>query len=240
MNIEHPTASELVRGHQIELGDEARQHLQSALYPANWTPAAYLDRLLEHKLPRDARHFLAHALPRRRALWWACLCARDVREFVAEAGLSHMLDVAVQFVRSPAESTRREAERVMKRHPSNSFTSQLAAAVFLSHGSMAPLGEAPIAVPPQVLGRLVSTVVYLAATKKNVVQYVHHMREYIALGQQIAAGKYLWPQAETESEFVYRFDLEHIVAAEEHQRQAHSCVHCGSQSQLAETEASRA
>jgi hypothetical protein len=134
MNIEHPTASEIVRSHQIELSDHAQQHLRSALYPANWTPAAYLDRLLEHDLPRDARHFLAHALPRRRALWWACLCARDVREFAAEPALSYMIDIAAQFVRSPAESTRREAERVMKSHALNSFTSQLAAAVFLPAG----------------------------------------------------------------------------------------------------------
>jgi hypothetical protein len=215
MNSSHHTAVDLVTTLEVEQSAEAMQHLQTALLPANWEPANYLARLLAHDLVRDARHFLAHAMPRRRALWWATLCARDCREFAAEPVLEEVINMASRFVLMPTESDRRAAERAMHANPVNSIATHLAAAVFMSHGSLAPPEGQAIPVPPSILGRLVSTVVYAAATKKNVVEYQHHLREYIALGREIAEGQHLWPQA-AKSEVSYRHDWPHAVVAGEH------------------------
>src|ERR671916_119514 len=40
------------------------------------TPRQFLDALVENGEFHDAVRFLAYALPKREAVWWACLCAR--------------------------------------------------------------------------------------------------------------------------------------------------------------------
>ena len=195
------TACEIVARLEIDQTPAGLEQLRAASLPGNWHPAEYLQRLLAQGLVRDARHFLAHAMPRRRALWWACLCAHDVRHTVEDAGFDEVLQIAARFVQWPAESTRRAAQRELHSRPLNSFSAHLAAAVFFSQGSVALPHAEPIPAPPAVLGRLVSTVVYLAATRKNIREYVHCMREYVELGREIAQGRHLWPEGDTPPTF---------------------------------------
>jgi hypothetical protein len=44
------------------------------------TPSSFVERLCEAELHIDAIRFLAHALPEREAVWWACLAAREALE----------------------------------------------------------------------------------------------------------------------------------------------------------------
>ena len=219
MNFPTQIAQHLVEELQVELSEEAQCQLNSAYAPGNWSPAVYLANLLQCNAVRDARHFLAHALPRRRALWWACLCTRDAREFIAERPLEEVLKIATQFVLAPSEELRRAAQRTMNGLPINSVSAHLASAVFMSTGSLSPPHEVPVPVTPCVLGRLVSVVIYAAATKKNIINYKHHMLEYIHLGQQIAAGEHLWPRAAAQPK-EHRFDREHPFLANESIRAA--------------------
>ena len=183
------TVSDLLELLQPDLSDEARRLLR-----VEPRPPQLVSLLIGQGLVRDARHVLAHALPRRRALWWACLCAWDVRESAPHDDLQGALDVVTAFVRRPSEQRRRAAEDLYRRQSPTSLAGHLTAAVFYSGGSIAPAGEASVTPPPKVMGRLVSTAVYLAAICKDVKQYVHHMREYVHLGVQIGAGENLWPQ----------------------------------------------
>src|ERR671937_3326223 len=63
------TAAEVCK--HFPLGDEAKKLLRDGQ-----TPAQFLDLLIEKQQFPDAVRFLAHALPKREAVWWACLCAR--------------------------------------------------------------------------------------------------------------------------------------------------------------------
>ncbi len=192
--FELPTSAastlEIIDRLSVDLGDLARE-----LAHSDPQPNSYLKLLLREGLVRDARHFLAHALPRRRALWWACLCASDVLSLAEkQEDLSSSVKVVAEFVRWPGESRRRRAETIFRRQRSNTLAAQLAGAAFYSTGSIAPPEAHTHPAPPSVLGKFVSVSVYLAATRKNIRQYVHHMREYIHLGEQIALGQNLWPQ----------------------------------------------
>src|SRR6266436_6970635 len=64
------TAVEVCR--TFNLTDEDRELLRD-----DWTPAQFLDVLLEKKHYVTAIQFLAYALPRREAIWWGCLCLRQ-------------------------------------------------------------------------------------------------------------------------------------------------------------------
>src|SRR5262245_53177425 len=58
-------------GKLFTLGDEAKPLLRDGM-----TPRQYLDILIDKQQYVDAVRFLAHLLPKREGVWWACLCAR--------------------------------------------------------------------------------------------------------------------------------------------------------------------
>src|SRR5438270_5229403 len=61
------TAAEVARNY--ELGADARGLLNDGL-----SPGAFVEALRAAALYDDALQFLAYALPKREAVWWACLC----------------------------------------------------------------------------------------------------------------------------------------------------------------------
>jgi hypothetical protein len=65
------TAAEVCK--TFPLGNEARPLLR-----ASQTPRPFLDQLLAKKQHLDAIRFLAHALSKREAVWWATECVRSV------------------------------------------------------------------------------------------------------------------------------------------------------------------
>jgi hypothetical protein len=133
------TAAEICK--HFALGDEARPLLRDDL-----TPRQYLDLLMDHQHYADAVRFLAHALPKREAVWWACLCGRSV------AGSNPPLEIAAAFqaaetwVRDPSEENRRAALAPAQAAELRTPAGCAAFAAFWSGGSLAP-PNVP-AVPP--------------------------------------------------------------------------------------------
>src|SRR5687768_947309 len=97
-----PTAAEVCT--HYTLGEEAKKLLRSDL-----TAVQYLDLLLAGQQHLDAVRFLAHALPKREAVWWACLCARQVCGAEAPAPMTAALGAAEKWVAEPSEDHRRAA-----------------------------------------------------------------------------------------------------------------------------------
>src|SRR6266536_3929242 len=82
----------------VPLGDEAKKLLRDGL-----TPRQYLDVLIEKQQYVDAVRFLAHALPKREAVWWACLCARKAVGPNPPAPIQAALQAAEKWVVDPSE-----------------------------------------------------------------------------------------------------------------------------------------
>jgi hypothetical protein len=70
--------------------------------------AAALGRIVEAGMMADAARFMAHALPKREAVWWACMCARAT-EPEAPPPDAEALVAAEAWVRKPEEELRRTA-----------------------------------------------------------------------------------------------------------------------------------
>ena len=95
----------------------------------------------------EAARLVAHALPKREAVWWACMCARAVPDASLAATDLAALNAAEHWVRKPGDDALRRA--CMQAAEKTGFRSPEAwAAVggFWSGGSMAPEGLP--AVPP--------------------------------------------------------------------------------------------
>ena len=113
------------------------------------TPGEFLRILMDHGHYHDAITFLAHAIPAREAVWWACLCTRDHLADSNEA-YQQAHTAAEAWVRKSTEDNRRSAEQGAEEGHYKTPASWTAAAAFWSGGSIAPVGE-PVMEPPAYL-----------------------------------------------------------------------------------------
>ena len=116
------------------------QEESQSLLSAEQTPAEFFQILLDNGHYHDAITFLAHAIPAREAVWWACLCARYHLDNSDEQ-YQQALTAAETWVRKPTEENRRSAEKEAEAGNYDSPASWAAAAAFWSGGSIAPVDE---------------------------------------------------------------------------------------------------
>lgn len=100
VNIKNQYAAAICK--TLELNEEARVLLRNST-----TSAQYLQQLLKNRLYDDAIVFFAHALPKREAAWWACLCVRlSLSKDVSPAEI-HALELTEKWVHDPSEENRK-------------------------------------------------------------------------------------------------------------------------------------
>ena len=124
---------------RMELAAPARARLEPRM-----NPLQAVQTLLAEGQTQDALKLLAHLLPKRYAVAWACQCARDVPlPLEDKAGAV----LAEQWVREPDEVHRRAAFEFANAGGYRTIGTWLAAAAGWSGGSLAPAGqESPV--PP--------------------------------------------------------------------------------------------
>ena len=150
----------------------------------------YLHQLAEHNLHPDAIRFLAFALPKRQAIWWACICTR-----IAHAALesikpeqSEALAAAEAWVYKPNEENRRKAglksDQTDRQYPAD----WTAAAAFWSGGSISPAGQPGVEPPDHLAPHAVAGAILLAAATDDSEALNQHYRDFLARGIDIARG----------------------------------------------------
>lgn len=151
-------------------------------------PAFFLRCLIEKALHLDAVRFLARALPKREAIWWACLCARAVLGENPDPSVLKALEAAERWVYQPSEENRRLAFATAQATQFDHPASWAAMAAFWSGGSMAP-PEVP-AVPPadNLAGKAVAGAVLLAAVRTEPEKAAEKYLRFLEQGIDIAGG----------------------------------------------------
>ncbi len=171
----------------FELGDAARGLLRDGL-----APKMFLDSLVEKKQFPDAVRFLAHALPKREAVWWACVCARAaVANPPAKAAAA--LQAAEKWVADPKEEHRRAAGAAAQAAGIGSAAGLAAMAAFWSGGSLGPPDLPPIPPGEFLTARGVSGAVLIAATLEPAKAVERH-KLFLAKGVEVANGTNKWKQ----------------------------------------------
>jgi uncharacterized protein DUF6931 len=141
LKIKAATAQELCT--ELPLSGEAR-----SLLDATTPPLEFVDALSGRALYSDAVKFLARALPKREAVWWSCLCARDLPADDKRPELGNGLAAAEEWVYRPTEDNRRKAEKAANDIKASHPARWTAMAAFWSGGSLAP-PNAPEAKPAE-------------------------------------------------------------------------------------------
>jgi hypothetical protein len=148
-----------------------------------------LDRLEQAGRLIEATRLVAHALPPREAVWWACACSRHTAPSGTNPAVDTTLrDAAEEWVRRPTDEHRRAA---MKQAETAGFGSPEAWAVvaaFWTGDSMAP-PEAP-KVPPQphFTGLAIAGSVALAAARGPASRREARLRGFLVSAKDIASG----------------------------------------------------
>ena len=152
------------------------------------TPAAFLDRLLASNAFVDAIRFLAYALPKREATWWACLAARSVLPPDAKPPLLAALEAAEAWVYKPTEENRRAALAAGEKAGSDHAGGWAALAAGWSGGSFGP-PDAPMIPPGENLTpSAVAVAVIDAAIESEEGELDQRFRSLLSQGMDIASG----------------------------------------------------
>ena len=148
-----------------------------------------LDRLEHAGLLIEATRLVAHALPSREAVWWACACSRHTgASGIDPDNETKLREMAEEWVRRQTDAHRRAAMKEAETMGFRSPEAWAAVAAFWSGDSMAP-PEAP-KVPPQphFTGLAVAGAVALAAVRGQATLRDARLRRFLASARDIASG----------------------------------------------------
>jgi uncharacterized protein DUF6931 len=168
----------------FEIGDDARRLLRP-----NLSPMQYLDLLEKKKRYPAAIQFLAHALPKRDAVWWACVCAR------ASAGAAAgklALRAAEKWVADPSEENRRATLPAAMTDGVATAAGCAALAAFASGGSLAPAGAPPVPPAESATAQAVAGAIVLAASEGGQETAPESLRLFLSRGVDVARGTLSW------------------------------------------------
>jgi len=179
---------------RFPLGDPAR-----ALLAEGMAIEAFLDRLLEAEHYVDAARSLAHALPKREAVWWACRSARRASGPKPGPEVEAALRAAEAWVVEPTEENRRPAMAAAEAATFATPAGCAAVSAFWSGGSLAP-PAAPVVPPGEYMTAMgASAAVLLAGADEPAGKLAAAYRALIDDGLAIARGEGLWAEPAPEA-----------------------------------------
>lgn len=147
-----------------------------------------LDRLESAGFAAEAARMLAHALPRREGVWWACMCAANTAPPDLPVPDRLARETAELWVRQQKDEQRRAA---MAHAEAGGFQTPEAwsgVAAFWSGDSMSPADLPVVPPPPQAVGGAVAGAVALSAVRGDVTRQAERLKRFLESGRNIAAG----------------------------------------------------
>lgn len=136
----------------------------------------------------EAARLFAHTLPRREAVWWACMCARHTTPANLPQADRDALDAAEVWVRRQTDEVRRGAMDKAQHSGFQSPEAWAAVAAFWSGDSMSPPDVPKVPPPPHATGAAVAGAVTLAAVRGDPVRQPVRLTAFLQSARDIAAG----------------------------------------------------
>jgi hypothetical protein len=168
---------------RLKFDDQAR-----ALLAPDLSVDAYVERLNGAGLYTKAVAVLAHALPKREAVWWACTAVRKAAPPPPDSPAAAALIAAENWVRRPSEENRRAAHKCAQEAENQSPSTWTAYGAFWSGDNMAPVGLPPVAPGDALTGRAVAGAVTLAAVEQEPQRASEKYLSFTAIALDIARG----------------------------------------------------
>jgi hypothetical protein len=178
---------------RARLSDEAQGLLADGM-----TARQYLNLLVERQLHADAVQFLAHALPKREAVWWASLCAAELLGTAPSPAAALALEAARAWVIDPRDDKRRATFPAAEAAGLGTPAGCAAAAAYFSGGSLAPANLPVVAPGEHLTAHMVASALALAAVIQEPEKAGLKHASFLRTGLAVAAGQHAWPEAAKE------------------------------------------
>src|ERR1017187_7742771 len=163
-----------------ELGEEAMALLRPEMHPLD-----FVALLMEKALYPDAVRFIAHALPKREAVWWGWVCARRAAGDNPQPKIKAALEATEKWIAQPSEDNRRGAMAAAQKAELGKAAGCTGVAAFFRGGSPAP-PEAPVVPPGEFLSaKAVSGAVIFAAVAKEPERAPEKFKSFVAQGVEV-------------------------------------------------------
>jgi hypothetical protein len=136
----------------------------------------------------EAARVFAHALPKREAVWWACMCAAHTAPGALGEPDRKAREIAELWVRNQTDALRRAAMDEAKKAGFQSPEAWAGVAAFWSGESLAPPEALAVPPPPHLTGLAVAGAVALASVRGNPVKQQQRLTLFLQSANDIAAG----------------------------------------------------
>jgi hypothetical protein len=170
-----------------ELGEEAMALLRPDLHPLD-----FVALLMEKALFPDAVRFVAHALPKREAVWWGWVCARRATGENPPPKIKAALDATERWIAQPNEDNRRLAMAAAEKAELGTAAGCAGLAAFFSGGSLAPPDAPPVPPGEFLAAKAVAGAVIFAAVAKEPEKAPEKFRSFVAQGVEVTTRLKLW------------------------------------------------
>jgi hypothetical protein len=175
-----------------QVSDQARALLRAG---AATQPGEFVQTLMAREQYQDAVRLIAHALPRREAVWWAWVCARRAAGETPPPEIAAALAATERWIAHPDDANRRAAMEAAEAADLGTPAGCAGLAAFFSGGSVAP-PEAPATPPGEHLtARAVSGGVMLAAVTGEPERAAEKYKAFLQQGLDVAARVGAWGAA---------------------------------------------
>ncbi len=156
------------------------------------SPRQYVDLLIEKEEFPDAVRFLAHALPKREAVWWAWVCARRAAGDNPPAPIKDSLAATEKWIAQPTEENRRNAMKAAEVAQLSTPAGCAGLGAFFSGGSLSP-PDAPPNPPGEFLtAKAVAGAVIMAVVSKEPEKAPEKYRSFLAQAIEVTQKIRLW------------------------------------------------
>lgn len=181
IKVDAINASELLQHFDLEEG------AIDILHP-DMNPEGAVATLVEHGFLYDAVRLLAHGLPKREAVWWTCVVARQVQSPDTDDDNINALIASEAWARKPSEDNRLRCRELAEKTGYKTPASWAATAASWSTGSLAPEGEPEIEPPFYLYAHAVAGGVTLAGVELNADEPAEAIKGFLAQGINLAEG----------------------------------------------------
>lgn len=170
-----------------ELGEEAM-----ALMKPEQHPLEYVDLLMSKSLYPDAVRFVAHALPKREAVWWGWMSARRGSGENPPPKIKAALEATERWIAQPNDENGRLAKAAADTAKIETAAGCAGLAAFFSGESLGPPDLPAVPPGPYLAAKAVSGAVNLAAMSGEPKQAPEKFKSFVAQGVDVTKRIKLW------------------------------------------------
>jgi len=147
-----------------------------------------INKFIERSAFKDVISVIAHALPPREAVYWACLCVRDVLDQNTMSEDLRAIKAAEQWVIKQSESDRMLNHQIAEDLDYTTASAWVSNAVFWSGGNISTDKNAKVEPPEGIFGKAISGAINLASATEDGKKTEQIKKQFIKRGINIAQG----------------------------------------------------